>query len=133
MAKLLLPPRIVGYAGTVGNNVVATRLDGGASRMRLDKIGAAHEVQVQWMLTNTGYNYLMAFFRTEIDFGSLPFTIDLPLDSSTRATYTARIVPGSLRLDEYKLSAYAVSATLEILPQTHNAAADQVLIAAGPE
>ena len=131
MTELLVRPR-TNYSGPFGNNVLSTELDGGASRYRLDKIGVPHRVLVQWMLTSKAYTYLMAFYRTEIDFGSLPFTIALSLDSKTSATYTAHIVPGTFKLDANRIGLYQVSATLELTPQAVNKSADQALIAAGP-
>jgi hypothetical protein len=131
MTELLVRPRIR-YSGPFGNNVLSTELDGGAGRYRLDKIGAVHQVSVQWQLTHKAYTYLMAFYRTEIDFGSLPFTISLSLDSGTPATYTAHIVPGTFKLDAYLIGLYQVSATLEVIPQALDESADQVLITAGP-
>jgi hypothetical protein len=133
MTKLLVSPTIAGHQVNFGSNVLSTKLDGGASRYRLDKIGSTHDVPVQWMLEAQGYNYLMAFFRTEIAYGSLPFTIDLKaVDGSAAGTYTARIKPGTFALTGYFGNVYQVSATLEITPATVNESADEALIAAGP-
>jgi hypothetical protein len=131
MTKLLVHPRIR-YSAQFGNNVLSIELDGGAGRYRLDKIGAAHQVSVQWQLTYKAYSYLMAFYRTEIDFGSMPFEIDLSLDSGPSATYTAHIVPGTFKLDAYLIGLYQVSATLEITPATVNTIEDEAMIAAYP-
>ena len=133
MSKLLVNPLIGGYSVDFGDNTIATKLDGGASRYRLDKLGAAHQVKVQWLLETQGYDYLMAFYRTEIAYGSLPFTIDLKaLDGAALGTYTARIQPGSLRLSGFLGTLYQVTATLEISPATYNESADEALIAGGP-
>jgi hypothetical protein len=131
MTKLLVTPTIANFSAQLGQNTVATKLDGGASRVRLDKIGAAHDVPVQWVLQAKGYDYLMAFYRTEIDYGSLPFTVDMAgVDAAALTTYTARFMtpPTSVYLG----GVYQVSATLEVTPQAVNESADQALITAGP-
>lgn len=133
MTKLLVNPSLASFGVRFGSNVIATKLEGGASRYRLDKIGSTHEVAVQWMLEAQGYDYLMAFYRTEIDYGALPFTIDLKsVDTDTLTTYTARLVPGSLSVTAFLGSVYQVSATLEVTPATILEATDQAAITAGP-
>lgn len=133
MTKLLVNPALSGFSVKFGSNVLHTKLDGGASRFRLDKIGSAHEVSVQWTLEAQAYDYLMAFYRTEIAYGSLPFTIDLvAVDGSALGTYTARLMPGTLTLTGYLGNLYQVSATLEITPAAVNESADQAMIAGGP-
>jgi hypothetical protein len=131
MTKLLVHPKIR-YSAAFGNNVLSTELDGGAGRYRLDKIGAVHQVSVQWQLTHKAYSYLMAFYRTEIAFGSLPFEIDLSLDTGPSTTYTAHIVPGTFELSAYRIGLYEVSATLEITPAAVNTIEDEAMIAAYP-
>lgn len=134
MSKLLVNPTLAGFGVGFGENVIRTKLDGGAGRYRLDKIGATHEARVQWVLEAQGFNYLMAFYRTEIDYGSLPFTIDLKgVDGAALGTYTARLVPGSLNLGANMGSLLRVDATLELTPATVNESADQTLITGGPE
>jgi hypothetical protein len=132
MSKLLVNPTLAGFGVGFGENVIRTKLDGGAGRYRLDKIGSTHEARVQWVLEAQGYDYLMAFYRTEIDYGSLPFTIDLrAADESNLGTYTARIVPGSLAMSGYLGNLYRVQATLELTPRTISG--DQDAIDGGPE
>jgi hypothetical protein len=76
----------------------------------------------------------MAFYRTEIDYGSLPFTIDLKgVDGAALGTYTARLAPGSLRLTAFLGNLYQVEATLEVTPATVDASADATTIAGGPD
>lgn len=132
MTELLVRPTLAGFGVAFGDSVITTKLDGGASRTRLDKVGATHEVQVQWMLEATGYNYLMAFYRTEIDFGSLPFTIKMKsIDKASLETYTAKFAsPPSLTA--FYGTIFQVSAMLEITPLAHDESADQTLITAGP-
>jgi hypothetical protein len=133
MTKLLVNPTFAAFSAQFGANALSTELDGGAGRYRLDKIGSAHKAQVQWMLTAKAYNYLMAFYRTEIDYGSLPFTIDISgVDAAALTTYTAHIVPGTLSLTACLGDMYQMSATLEITPLAENSGADATLVSGGP-
>lgn len=129
---LLLPPDQNSYAFTHGASSVATQLDGGASRFRADQLGAAILLPVQWTVGLFNYNYLMAFFRTAITYGSDPFTISLILDSGSLQTYTAHFMPGTFNLVSQKGTTYIVGATLEVLPNTAYASGDAAIIAAGP-
>ena len=133
MSKLLVNPTIASYSVRFGQNVIATRLEGGAARYRLDKIGSTHEVAVQWMLEAQAYDYLMAFYRTEMDYGSLPFTIALKsVDSAALVEHTARLVPGTLSVTAFLGNVYQVSATLEVTPAAVVDATDQATVATGP-
>lgn len=132
MTELLVRPTLAGFGVAFGDSVITTKLDGGASRTRLDKVGATHEVQAQWMLTATAYNYLMAFYRTEVDYGSLPFTLKMKsIDKASLETYTAKFSsPPSLTA--FYGNIFQVSATLEVTPLAHDEGTDQATIAAGP-
>jgi len=112
--KLLLIPESAGYAVDRGQEVLSVKLDGGASRMRKDIIGAAFDVNVAWKLDPEQYDYLNAFFRTATARGSLPFTIDLVLDKTEYQTVTARFVPKTLKLTGQQGLSYFMSATLEV-------------------
>lgn len=89
-------------------------LPGGRSRVRAGHIGTSSNVSVKWALTRDRYSQLMAFMRTTLVSQSGEFTIDLVLDSSTPLRYTARLVPGSLRLDGWQGNKAQVSADLEV-------------------
>jgi hypothetical protein len=133
MTKLLVSPKYDGYQLQPGPNVISTKLDGGPARYRLDCIGNTHEASVQWTLTMQGFNYLMAFYRTEIAYGSLPFEIDLKaIDGAELGTYIAHIVPGTFQMVGVENDVIHVQATLELTPATTTEAADDALIAAGP-
>jgi hypothetical protein len=132
LSELLLVVDKESYNVKPGNNVLSTKLEGGASRTRLDKIGATHSVNVQWKTNRKGYTYLMAFYRTTIKQGSLPFLIDLLVDSDIAEQYEAKIEPGTLTLASHTGETYIVTATLEVVPKTVNAGADAALVTAGP-
>jgi hypothetical protein len=133
MTKLLLNAKVDGYKVQYGDNVLSTKLEGGPARYRLDKIGDPHIASIQFVLTAQAYRYLMAFFRTELQFGVLPFEIDLrAVDTDALTTYSAHFMPGTLQLTGLIGEVYTVNAQLELIPLTTDAEADEALIAGGP-
>lgn len=112
--KIALPVDNNSYNVNFGNNVLSTALEGGASRFRKDLIGATHLGSVQWTTDVAGYRYLMAFWRTSLDYGSLPMIIDLVIDDAEVAEYTARIVPGTFGLKSQSGLEYVVGCQLEV-------------------
>lgn len=130
---LLLPPDQSNYAAPEGHTTVSTILDGGASRFRADQLGGAFLVTVQWTLDLTNFNYLKAFYRTAVNYGSLPFNIDLLLDSGAMQTYVAHFVPDTFGLTSQSGQTFVVGAILEIIPDPSYAVGDAAIIAAGPD
>lgn len=133
LPNLPLPPDQNGYQPQWGQTAISVQLDGGASRFRADQLGAAFQVPVQWTVSKHNYEFLLAFYRTAIDYGTLPFTIDLLLDSGSMQTYTAHFVPSTFKLTSQSGFTWVVAATLEVLPDASYASGDAALIAAGPE
>jgi hypothetical protein len=129
---LNLKPQSAGYAVDFGNQVLATKLDGGASRYKQDILGAAHIVDVTWLCTPQAYNYLMAFWRTAISNGLFPFQLDMMLDTASFITYQCRFIPGTLKLMGITGITYTVKAQLEVVPNSPTTADDNTVIAAGP-
>lgn len=131
--KLTLPPDQQGYSFAAGSTNISTELDGGAARYRTDKLGAAMKFPVQWTLSKKNYNFLMAFYRTQLNYGVLPFTIDLILDSGDLQTYTCHFVPDTFGLTSQVGATYVIGATLEVIPDPTYAAGDAAIITAGPD
>lgn len=131
MALLPLPPDTESYTFTYGNQVMSTELDGGQSRFRKDFLGHVHNLDVQWTLNLKNFNYLMAFYRTTLDHGSLSFTIGLIMESGSLVTVTAWFVPGTLKHASPKGNTYVVTASLEVIPDPNAATGDAAIIAAG--
>lgn len=103
------------YSFVPGNGVVSTRLDGGASRQRLDVIGSSHTVEMQWLLTGLKYTILMGFFRDTLAEGSLPFLASLLTDIRTLTTVKCRCAGGAMpRLITNKADGYWVKGTMEV-------------------
>jgi hypothetical protein len=127
----LLPPDQDTYAYTPNASFISTQLDGGASRFRADQLGAAIVFTIQWTLSAFNYAYLMAFYRTAINYGSLPFLIDLILDDGTMRQYTVHMLPATFNMVSQAGQSYVMGCTLEVLPNTAYAANDAAIIAAG--
>lgn len=130
---LSLPPDQSNYAVTDGHTTVSTKLDGGASRFRADQQGATFLVDVQWRCDATNFNYLKAFYRTAVAFGSLPFIVGLYLDNATINNYTAFFVPDTFKLASQQGQTFTVTAQLEVIPDPTQYVNDATIIAAGPD
>lgn len=130
---LALSPDQNGYRVDFGKTTIAVQLDGGASRIRADQLGAASQVAVQWTLNQQNYAYMLAFYRTTLLYGSLSFLIDLILDGGSPTTYTVRIVPGTFSLMQQQGGAYIVGATLEADFDPSYALDDATILSSGPD
>ena len=130
---LLLPPDQSSYAVQDGHQTVSTELDGGAGRYRADMQNASFKLNVQWTCDLTNFNYLKAFYRTAVAFGSLPFNIDLMVDSGGMQTYTAYFIPDTFQLQQQQGFTWVVVAQLEVLFNPAYMSGDAAIIAAGPD
>lgn len=92
---LLVPQE--GYSLDDGDAVLRAKVSSGPSRMRLDMLDAPMAVAVALVLEPQEFNYWRAFHRTTIARGSLPFLMDLMIDSPDVAEYQVQIVPGSVK------------------------------------
>lgn len=114
MYKLVIPPDQAGYSVAVGDEIVSTKLDGGASRTRLDILNAVSTVSCSWTVGPSDYAYLRKFIAVNVVKGGEPFLIDLILDSPFPTQYRAKFVANSWSLQSQKGHTYTVSAQLEI-------------------
>jgi hypothetical protein len=114
-----------------GNQNVSTQLDGGAARVRSDKLGAVHTVNVQWTVSPFNYAYLRAFYRTATTRAASPFQMLLIIENPTPDLYVCQFVPGSFQLKSQIGLTYVVGAQLWAAPS--NPTTDAAVIAAGPE
>jgi hypothetical protein len=131
MALYLLgiAPDSNGYTAVAGNSNVAIQLDGGAPRVRADKVGMVSVVDVQWSLNPTTFDYMCAFFRTGTNSGASPFQIELVgIDGSTPALYTAQFVPGTFQLKSQSGLTYVIGAQLWVAPQPYDPNEDYQLL-----
>ena len=129
MPTLHLLPDSNGYALRPGKQVIVNQLDGGAPRIRLDQLGAVGICTVKWTLGAADYAYIMAFFRTGVIYGSLPFQIELIFDDNDPELYTVQFVEDTFQLASQQGLEYVVGASLYVTPNAINIASDDSLIA----
>lgn len=114
MYKLVTPPDSSGYSVTPGSEVIGTKLDGGASRTRVDILNAASTVTCQWTVGPDEYEYLRMFYSLNVYNGGEQFLIDLILDSAALIEYKAKFIPDTWKLVSQSGLQYVVSCNLEI-------------------
>lgn len=108
-------PERDGYSCDPGYGVISTKLDGGASRMRLDMINAAHTVNLRWMLSGYDYTLFMGFFRDTLVEATIPFLADLLTDIGTLTTHKMRCVNGQMpRLTANQGDQYFIQSVVEV-------------------
>ena len=127
--KLGIPPDRTGYKVKQGNGAVAIQLDGGAPRVRGDKLGVVSTVDVQWTVNESDFDYLMAFSRSGAGANgvpcTLPFLIDLVgIDNAEVGTYMVWFVPNTFGLISQAGLTYIVGAQLWVVPNTPSNADD---------
>lgn len=110
---LNLSPDTNGYTVTTGVSTLVTQLDGGSGRYRKDQLGASSTVQVTYTLGVGDYQYLLAFFRTVLQEGSLAFQTELLFETPDVTDYCCNIVPGTFKLSSQQGETYVVVVTYE--------------------
>lgn len=128
LTKLTIPPDQASYAVTPGSETLSAKLDGGASRFRLDVAGAASTVNVQWTVDGGKFQYLNAFYNTITKSGSLPFLIDLYLDLPTLTEHECHFIPNSFNFPSQRGSTFVISAQLEVKPDIPDEDYDESLV-----
>lgn len=117
LSKCALSPDSAGYSVSNAENVISTKLDGGASKYRAGILDGASKVSVKWICNSFQYQYIQVFYVSMLKNGSLPFLIDLILNSSFPIEHEAYFIPGSLSLSEHQGEYYGVVAQLEVVPK----------------
>lgn len=113
MAKLHLPPSQASY--TLGfTGPVSSILAGPKSRFRDDVKRNPYALRVRWFIDDFAFTYLRSFYRTIIKNGSLPFTVDIAVETQLRATYTAMFQSGSFSLNALAMPYFTVTALLDV-------------------
>lgn len=127
--KFALLPSKPGYSvGDSADAVLRAKVGAGPSRQRLDFPRAPHQVTVSFSLDSAQYDYWRAFWSTGIEYGSLPFLIDLIIDAEDLAEYEAKFVPGSVSLSDVSGLRYQVDAILEVKPNVRDREYDETLV-----
>lgn len=127
MRKLAVIPSQSGYAAELGDETLRAQLEGGPSRTRRGFIGAVAAVNATWNLPQSGYNYLMAFYRTGTAKGSEPFLVDLILDTANVLEYQAKFISPP-RLAGVRGLTHNITAQLEVKPLAVDADSDNSIM-----
>ena|SRR3569833_1489523 len=120
------------YEGQFAEQVLYQKLKGGAGRYRLDLLNSTHLVSVAVNLSPQAYRYWKAFYRQSISYGSLPFQVQLILESDQPTLHTVNIIPGSMKLARLAGLSYTLQMTLEVTPDEPDDLDDTAAITAGP-
>lgn len=109
MYKLKLNPQTNGYGVTLGDDVRRQQMDGGRGRYYIDVKRNSHIVDVNWNLSKTDFNKMMAFWRL---YQNKPasFYADLVIDQGARQQYQCNFIPESFRTNEVNGNLYRVTA-----------------------
>ncbi len=126
--KLLIPPDQASYSFEEFSPVLAAKLDGGASRTRLDVIGGDPSVNVQWTLSRENFQALVDFYRTSANLGADSFFLDLYLEAAELAEYECHFIPGSFKLSSQTAHRFVVTATLEVKPSGRDQEYEQAIV-----
>lgn len=128
MMKLALAPDQDGYTVDWANSAVASKLDGGASRLRRDYIGAPAKIGCTWTCTQEEMDYLMTFWRVTKE-GTTPFYMDLIMSSPALTTHVCRFRPNSFKVSGIKgKELFKVQAVVEAEPLPSDDAFDEGLV-----
>ena len=121
-----------GYSANIGDGVISQVLDGGASRYRRALKGVMHTITSRWGVKESGYQYLMAFYRVWAINPNQPFIAKLCVDDSELKDYQC-FFDRSPTLTEQRGHFYVVTATLKVKPLKIDQAQDEMIIDAGNE
>lgn len=112
MLTLSLRPSIVSYT-VKDNDGLAVTHEGPRSRTRRG-VKNSRTLNVSWLVSSFGYQYLRAVFRTGLKEGSEPFIVPMIYDEPEMTSHKAVIVPGSFKLNGTTGLSFVVEATLEV-------------------
>lgn len=119
-----------GYSAKLGDGVVSQALDGGASRYRQALKNVPHAVNVQWVVKEGGYQYLMAFYRVWRRKPNQPFLAKLIIDDASAEEYKC-FFKTSPTLSEKNGKIFTVTSQLEVMPALENKDMDDLLVEFG--
>lgn len=128
MNKLMLVPESSSYKVDFNDGNISVKLSGGRSRVRKQSIHNSNRVDVSFTLTTDEYRYLMAFYRSVINRGALPFLMDIITETSELVTHKVTMVPNSFKLGSQKGHTYYVNFTVEAESLEENAEKDKQII-----
>ncbi|ENU24178.1 hypothetical protein F993_01494 [Acinetobacter proteolyticus] len=121
-----------GYSANIGDGVMSQILDGGADRYRKSLKGVMHTVSSRWVVQESGYQYLMAFYRVWARNPSQPFLAKICVDNAPVEDYEC-FFSGAPSLSSKVADVYTVTATLKVRPLPINEAMDDLIVGVGNE
>lgn len=127
MEKLKIRPDSANYSVDYAEENVYAKLDGGRFRVRKKVVNSSSVVNCQMTLSHKSYLYLMAFYRTATNSGSLPFKMDLIIDGELDER-TCIFIPDSMKLTGQSGLSYMVSFRVEAEYKPHDTQADEDII-----
>lgn len=117
MEKLLEPPDEDGYSVRENSaTLLYTDLDGGPGRTRLDVIGGARLVTLQWSGGKQRWKTVKDFFSSNVALNCPLFLMDLMIDDAVYQEYRCNIIPQSINSKGPIGLGYSISAQFEVLP-----------------
>ncbi|MFC2998110.1 hypothetical protein ACFODO_23220 [Acinetobacter sichuanensis] len=121
-----------GYTVSLGTNFIKQELERGPARRRKDGTGNSHTVSVNWVVNETGYDYLVGFYYLWEVNPSLPFLALLIIDNSDLKEYRCWF-NSSIQLDSKEGNVFKVSATFEVQANRRDKNLDQSIVDLGNE
>lgn len=128
LPKLLLAPDQGGFSFDDAEDTISTKLDGGRSRVRRDILGGVAKVNLTWSMKRSEFQYLRAFFNTTLKEGSLPFLLDLYMDTGELTEHECVFLPGTFGLRSVRGFSFTVSGTIEAKPLPANEELDAAIV-----
>lgn len=116
-----------GYSAQVGDGVISQELDGGAPRYRRAVRGTYHSANVEWVVQEAGFQYLMAFYRVWSRNPSQPFLAKLCIDNAPVENYQCHF-DGSPSISSKEGDVFTVVARLRVKPLGISSAMDDVIV-----
>lgn len=129
MTKLVLAIQESSYSFVEPESGIETQTKGGFARRSADLEDASLAVTVTWKMTEAQYVAFVTFFKVDAQNGSAPFTLDLLIDNSAFAEYTAYFSSAGPQITNIIGLNYFVTDTLEVAPLPIDENFDSSLVA----
>lgn len=130
MYKLGICVQQSGYSAKLGDDTDMINLGGGLGRTYIATKRNAHNVNVNWVLTELQFQSLMAFWRL-YQYSPDPFLIDLIIDSPELEEFQALFIPNTFNLDEKNGLTFKVSAQLQVKKLKRDLNMDEIIVIGG--
>lgn len=112
----VLPPSQQGYKVQKGTEFIQTKLIGGPSRGRRDRVGEPHVVDVTWQCTPKQYTTVTGFLYDRLQSGTRIFRLPLLIDVPKLVEYRVKLLETAEMLSATQGLLQTITAKLEVLP-----------------